>query len=69
MSDKLDPLNFKKEVEVIVSSQARKVLAHTKYTEEQFLEWALNAKRISFGGANVIEFLEKMEVEDGSSTG
>ncbi|MFH1860040.1 MAG: hypothetical protein ABH870_03370 [bacterium] len=63
----IEPLIFKKEVEIIVSPQAQKVLQHTGYTAEEFLEWALNVRRISFGGANIIEFLEKMEVKDGSS--
>jgi len=63
MSSKLEPLVFKREVEVIISPQAQKVLQHTDYSVTDFLEWALNTRRISFGGANVIEFLEKMEVK------
>jgi len=66
---KLEPLNFKREVEVIVSVQAQKILKHTKYTPEEFLHWALNSRKISFGGANVMEFLEKMGVDDVASTG
>jgi len=70
MSDKqLKPLTFKREVEVIVSVQAQAVLVHTGYTAEEFVDWALNSRKISFGGANVIEFLEKKEVRDGSTTG
>ena len=65
---KLEPLNFRKEVEIVVSAQAQKVLQHTGYTPEQFLDWALNSRKISYGGANVIEFLEKMEVVDVGST-
>jgi hypothetical protein len=64
------PLLFKRNVEVIVSPQAQKVLEHTGYTADEFVDWALNSRKISFGGANVIEFLEKMEVrKDGSTTG
>lgn len=45
-------------VSVVVSAQALAVLSHTSYTPEEFLEWVLNKRKISFGGANVIEFLE-----------
>ena len=70
MSDEpFKPLLFKREVEVIVSVQAQAVLAHTGYTAEEFVDWALNSRKISFGGANVIEFLEKKGVRNGSSTG
>lgn len=71
MSDKNHPKPqlFNREVEVIVSIQAQKVLEHTGYTAEDFIDWALNSRKISYGGANVIEFLEKMEVKDGRSTG
>jgi len=63
MSNKLEPLVFERKVEVIISPQAQKVLQHTNYSVLDFVEWALNTRRISFGGANVIEFLEKMEVK------
>jgi len=54
------PKLIKKEVEVILSAQAQMVLAGTKYTEKQFIEWALVTNKISFGGTNVMIFLEKM---------
>lgn len=51
---------IKKEVEVIITPQAQKVLSSSKYSVEQFSEWALKDRKFSLGGTNVIEFLEKM---------
>jgi hypothetical protein len=51
---------FKQEVEIIITPQAQKVIASSKYSIEQFKEWALQERRISFGGHNATEFLEAM---------
>lgn len=53
-----EPLVVKKELVVTVTPQARKVLSQTKYSEEEFLEWALKGQGVSFGGHNVTVFLE-----------
>lgn len=50
-------------VPVVVTSQARKVLSQTEYSEDEFLSWAV--KQISFGGGNVISFLEHMASSGG----
>lgn len=49
---------FKKEVEVLLSPQAQMCLASTPYSEEEFIDWA--TYNITYGGGNVIVFLEKM---------
>jgi len=55
---KEEPIYVRREVAVIVSIQAQRVLSHTKYTPDEFVDWMLDKRRISFGGSNVIEFLE-----------
>lgn len=57
-------LRFEATVPVIVTSQARKVLSTTSYSEQDFLDWAV--KQITFGGGNVISFLEYMANSDDS---
>lgn len=58
--NQINPVTFKKEVEVVISTQAQKILATTKYTLEDFKNWALNDQKISLGGNNVSLFLEVM---------
>jgi len=53
-------LIFKKEVEVVITPQAQKVLASSKYSIEEFKAWLLQERGISFGGHNATEFLEAM---------
>ena len=53
-------ITFRKEVEVIISPQAQKILAGTKYSLEDFKNWSLNEQKISLGGNNVAIFLEAM---------
>lgn len=48
----------KKEIDVIVTPQAQMVLANSKYTIEDFVNWQLS--KISLGGNNVALFLEDM---------
>ncbi|MDX1278553.1 hypothetical protein [Oceanihabitans sediminis] len=56
----MEALVFKKELEIVISPQALKVLEGTKYTVKDFKEWALKDQKISLGGSNVMLFLESM---------
>jgi len=56
----MENIIFKKEVEIIVTPQAQKVIAGSKYALEQFEEWALKEQKISLGGHNATIFLEEM---------
>jgi len=61
MADKfINSITFKKEVEVIISPQAQKILAGTKYSIDNFKAWSLEEQKISLGGNNVSIFLEAM---------
>ena len=51
---------FKKEVEIIITPQAQKVIESSKYTLSEFKEWALQNQKISLGGNNATIFLEQM---------
>ena len=51
----------RREVDIIVSPQALKILQHTKYTKEEFVDWIVKSKKIAFGGGDVIIFLEHVE--------
>ena len=53
-------LVFKKEVTVVITPQAQKVIASSKYSIEDFKDWALNKNKISLGGNNATLFLEYM---------
>ena len=53
-------ITFKKEVEVIITPQAQKIIASSKYSIENFKDWALKEQKISLGGNNVSIFLEAM---------
>ena len=55
-----DNIIIKKEVEIVITPQAQKILASSKYTIDQFKDWALNDQKISLGGNNVAIFLEQM---------
>jgi len=61
-------LVFKKETEVIVTVQAQKVIAGSKYSIKDFEAWALKEQKISLGGHNAVVFLEHMynKEEEGS---
>ena len=61
MAEKItEHIVFKKEVEIIITPQAQKILASSKYTIEEFKDWALKDQKISLGGNNVTLFLEQM---------
>ncbi len=60
MEELIKPIVFKKEVDVIITPQAQKILKSSKYTLHEFKEWALNEQKISLGGNNVSIFLEIM---------
>lgn len=51
-------LKTKREVDVVVTTQAQKVLAATDYSVEEFVEWAISRNGFSLGGHNVMLFLE-----------
>jgi hypothetical protein len=52
------PIYVRREVAVAVSVQAQKVLSYTDFSVDDFVDWMLDKRRISFGGNNVVEFLE-----------
>jgi hypothetical protein len=54
----IKPISFKKEIEIIITVQAQKALAGSKYSLEEFTKWALEDQKISMGGQNVMLFLE-----------
>ena len=54
----VEPITVKREVEVIITPQAQKVLEATPYSVDEFIDWALEHQKISFGGHNVVVFLE-----------
>ena len=56
----MENIVIKKEVEVIVTPQAQKVIAMSKFSIEEFIDWALFTQKISFGGHNATVFLEQM---------
>lgn len=53
---------IKKEVEIVISVQAQKVLASTKYDIDKFIEWISSSKgkQVSIGGNDATLFLEEM---------
>ena len=55
---------FKKEVEIVITTQAQKIIAGSKYSIEQFEKWALQDQKISLGGNNATVFLEQMYDKD-----
>ena len=55
-----DNITFRKEVDIIISTQAQKILASSEYELHDFKEWALKDQKISLGGHNVSVFLEEM---------
>ena len=56
----MDNIIFVKHVEIIITPQAQKIIASSKYSIEQFKEWALKDQKISLGGHNASLFLEQM---------
>ena len=60
------PQLIKKEVNFQVSVQAQVVLAQTKYTVEQLVEW-VQQKPTPIGGGDVMFFLEAMSKETNDS--
>lgn len=58
MSDSNKPMVIREEIEIVITPQAQRVLSQTKYSIDDFKEWALNSNKISLGGANVMNFLE-----------
>jgi hypothetical protein len=56
--DEIKPITFKKEIEIIITVQAQKTLAGSKYSIDEFTKWALEDQKISMGGQNVMLFLD-----------
>lgn len=54
------PLLIKETVELVITPQALKILSQTNHTVEEFKEWALRTQKISYGGHNVMMFLEQI---------
>lgn len=48
-----------REAKIVITPQAQAILSKTKYSIEDFTDWCLANKGISFGGSNVIEYLER----------
>lgn len=55
-----DPVVVKQEVTLEVSPQAQLILSETKYSLEEFLQWASEYQRVNLGGQNVAGFLAHM---------
>jgi len=53
-------IKIKKEIEIIITPQAQKIIASSKYTIDQFKDWTLKKQHISLGGNNATLFLEAM---------
>ena len=53
-----DNIYIERMVKVCMTPQAQKVLSHTPYTIDEFIDWSLHQNNISFGGHNVAVFLE-----------
>jgi hypothetical protein len=49
----------KREVEVIITPQALRILKEANKEVNEFVDWCLNDNKISFGGHNVMLYLEK----------
>ena len=61
-----EPLAVKREVEVQITTQARRILTEAGINVNDFLDWCLLENKISFGGHNVMLYLEnKYEKEVG----
>jgi len=56
----MEQISFKKEVDIVITPQAQKVIASSKYSLEDFKQWALIDQKISLGGYNATVFLEVM---------
>lgn len=55
-----DNIIINKNVEIIITPQAQKIIASSKYSIEEFEKWALIDTKISLGGNNASMFLEQM---------
>lgn len=53
------PIEIKREMVIVVTPQAQKVLSHTNYSIEDFVDWSLTENKFSLGGHNAMMFLEK----------
>jgi hypothetical protein len=53
-------LTFKKEVNVLVSAQAQRVLSHSGYSLDEFVDWCEKTRKFNFGGELAVLFLDQM---------
>lgn len=60
-------IEITKEVKIIITPQAQKIIASSKYSIEDFKEWALKDQKISLGGNNASLFLEEMYNKEDNS--
>lgn len=58
-------VTVRKEVDVVITIQAQRILASSKYSVKDFENWALQDQKISLGGNNVALFLESMCMMEG----
>jgi len=58
-----EPISVKREVEVLISAQARRVLIEANIKEEDFINWALQENKVSYGGHHVMLYMEKLYEE------
>lgn len=66
-----EQIAIKREVEVIITPQALRILKEANRDVNEFIDWCLQDNKISFGGHNVMLFLEKQyerRLKNGSST-
>ena len=59
-----EPIRIKREVEVEITPQALRILKQSKVEVEKFLDFCLVENKISFGGHNVMLYLEKQYVKE-----
>jgi uncharacterized protein YegJ (DUF2314 family) len=64
-----EPIKIKREVEIEVTPQALRCLRQANCPVEEFVDWSLNVNKISFGGHNVMLFLEKKDQEEARKNG
>jgi hypothetical protein len=66
-------VKVRRAVEIVVSAQALRILNLNNLSIEEFVDWSLNENKISFGGHNVMLWMESLYErkvnENRSSTG
>ncbi len=57
-------LKFKKEIEIIITPQAQKIIHESKHSLDEFTSWAFLKRGISLGGGDAAHFLEAVYKSD-----